>query len=131
MVDAAVDVLRRVPLFADLDAAEIQLLADSMQERTFRAGHTVTAEGEGGDGFFVVERGEAEVIVQSEPRGTIGPGDCFGEVALLMGSERTATIRATTDLQCYELTSQDFAAIVEGNPAIAWKLMQSMADRLS
>lgn len=131
MVDAAVDVLRRVPLFADLDAAEIQLLADSMRERAFRAGHTVTAEGEGGDGFFVVERGEAEVIVQSQPRGTIGPGDCFGEVALLMGSERTATIRATTDLRCYELTSPDFAAIVEGNPAIAWKLMQSMADRLS
>lgn len=120
----------RVPLLADLEPDEFQLLADAMAPQTFHAGDVVTAEGAGGDGFFVVESGEAAVNVQGVTRGAIGPFDCFGEVALLMGSERTATITATTDLHCYRLTSDDFRAIVEGNPAIAWKFMQSMVDRL-
>jgi CRP-like cAMP-binding protein len=131
MTDAAIDVLKRVPLFADLDAAELQLFGGPMRKRTFRAGETVTAEGAGGDGFFVVDAGEAQVAVQGEVLGSIGPGDCFGEIALLMGSERTATITAVTDLDCYGLTAAEFSAVVEGNPTIAWKLMQSMTDRLS
>jgi len=83
----------RVPLLADLEPEEFQLLADAMVPQIFHAGDVVTAEGAGGDGFFVVESGEASVNVQGEKRGAIGPFDCFGEVALLMGSEmnRTAT----------------------------------------
>lgn len=131
MADGAVEVLRRVPLLADLESAEIQLLADSMLHRSFGAGDVVTAEGAGGDGFFVIEEGEAEVVVQGVVRGRIGAGDCFGEVALLMGSERTATITATSDLHCLALSTADFRDIVEANPAIAWKFMQSMVDRLS
>ena len=120
----------RVPLFADLDQAEIEVLAESMRRRTFPAGDTVTTEGAPGDGFFVVESGEAEVMVQGQRQGTITSGDCFGEIALLMGSERMATITATSDLHCYGLTPSDFRAVVEENPSIAWKLYQSMADRL-
>jgi monovalent cation:H+ antiporter-2, CPA2 family len=130
-VNGASTVLKLAPLLADLDDDEIQVLAGAMQPRTFRPGEVVTAEGSGADGFFVVESGEAGVTVQGESRGSMGPGDCFGEVALLMGSERTATITATSDLHCYALTPADFGEIVEGNPAIAWKFMQSMADRLS
>jgi CRP-like cAMP-binding protein len=125
------DVLARVPLFVDLDESELQVLADSMWERTFLAGEVVTAEGEPADGFFVVESGEADVTVQGQRRSTCGAGDYFGEIALLMGSDRTATITATSDLQCYGLSPADFRVIVEGNPTIAWKVMQSMAERLS
>ena len=125
-----VSVLSLAPLLADLEPDEIQVLAAAMQPQTFRAGDVVTAEGAGGDGFFVVESGEGSVSVSGEVRGSIGPGDCIGEVALLMGTERTATITATTDLHCYGMTSADFRDIVEGNPAIAWKFMQSMVDRL-
>jgi CRP-like cAMP-binding protein len=128
---AAIDVLMRVPLFADLDESELELIADSMRERTFRAGDDVTVEGGAADGFFIVESGEAEVTVQGEPRGTMRPGDYFGEIALLMGSERTATIKAASDVHCYGLAPADFRTLVEGNPSIAWKVIQSMAIRLS
>ncbi len=131
MSGASTDTLVRVPLFADLDQSELQLLADSMRERTFAAGETVTAEGTSADGFFIIEAGEAEVTVNDEPVATMGAGDYFGEIALLMGSERTATITAASDLHCYELSPEDFRVIVEGNPTIAWKVMQSMAERLA
>lgn len=127
----AVTVLKLAPLLADLDDDEIRILADAMHPALFRAGDVVTTEGTGADGFFVVESGDAGVTVQGEPRGTMGPGDCFGEVALLMGSERTATIIALSDLRCYAMDADSFTEVVEGNPAIAWKFMQSMADRLS
>ncbi len=130
MARASVDTLRKVPLFAGLDQRELRQVADSMQERRFPAGSTVVREGAAGAGFFIVEEGEAEVTVGGEPRGTIGPGDYFGEIALLTGSERTATITARTDMLCYGMTSWDFRPLVETNSAIAWKLLTAMADKL-
>jgi CRP-like cAMP-binding protein len=122
--------LKKVPLFADLDERELEQIAGSMRERTFGAGDTVTEEGAGGAGFFVVESGEADVSVDGEPRGTIGAGDYFGEIALLTGSDRTATITATSDLHCYGMTPWDFRPLVESNSTIAWKLLTAMADKL-
>jgi CRP-like cAMP-binding protein len=119
-----------VPLFADLDDRELSQIADSMRERRFSAGDTVTQEGAGGAGFFIVADGEAEVTVEGQPRGTIGPGQYFGEIALLTGSDRTATIKATTDMVCYGMTPWDFRPLVESNSAIAWKLLTAMADKL-
>jgi CRP/FNR family transcriptional regulator, cyclic AMP receptor protein len=126
----SLDVLQRVPLFAGLERKELEQIAESMRERTFSAGQTVTEQGAGGAGFFIVESGEANVSVDGQQRGTIGAGDYFGEIALLTGSERTATITATSDLHCYGMTPWDFRPLVEGNPAIAWKLLQSMAEKL-
>jgi CRP-like cAMP-binding protein len=127
----SVDALQRVSLFSDLDRKELQAVADTMRERTFSPGDTVTAEGSGGAGFFVVADGEADVMVDGQKRGTISPGDHFGEIALLTGSERTATIVAKTQLRCYGMTPWDFKPLVEGNPTIAWKLLQSLAQKLS
>jgi CRP/FNR family cyclic AMP-dependent transcriptional regulator len=130
-VAAPVEVLQRVPLFAGLERRELQSIAETMRERTFPEGETVTEQGAGGAGFFIVESGEGQVSVDGQRRGTIGPGDYFGEIALLTGSERTATIVATTDLHCYGMTPWDFRPLVEGNPQIAWKLLQSMAEKLA
>jgi CRP-like cAMP-binding protein len=126
----AIEILSRVPLFAELEPDELQLIARAMRERTFSTRETVVTEGAPADGFFVVERGEAEVLAAGEARGTLGPGEYFGEVALLMGSPRTATVRAATDLSCYVLTPLDFRTIVESNPTIAFKVLQS-ADSVS
>jgi CRP/FNR family transcriptional regulator, cyclic AMP receptor protein len=122
--------LKRVPLFAGLDNKEIQQIADSMRERHFKAGDTVTQEGAGGVGFFVVESGEADVTVGGETRGTVGPGDYFGEIALINESPRTATITARTDMACYGMTPWDFRPLVETNSTIAWKLLTAMAEKL-
>lgn len=131
MPGAPIDALRRVPLFEDLDDAELQSIADLMNEANVPAGGIVTAEGGPGDGFFVIESGEAEVTVDGEPQGTMSAGDHFGEIALLLGSNRTATVTASTELRCYALTPWDFRTLVEGDPSIAWKVMQSMASRLA
>ncbi len=127
---ASAAVLKKVPLFADLDARELDQISGSMRERRFAAGDTVTQEGAGGAGFFVVESGQAEVSVDGQARGSIGPGDYFGEIALLTGSDRTATITATSDMLCYGMTPWDFRPLVESNSAIAWKLLTAMAEKL-
>jgi len=127
---APIEALRRVPLFEDLDETELQSIADSMNEANVPAGAVVTAEGGPGDGFFVIERGDAEVTIEGKPQATMTAGDYFGEIALLLGSSRTATVTATTDLRCWALTPWDFRELVEGDPSIAWKVMQSMAARL-
>ena len=129
MAQAASDLLQRVPIFHGLEARELERIAGSMKQRTFRAGDTVTAEGQGGVGFFVIESGEARVTIGGKDRRTLGPGDYFGEVALLTDSPRTATITAETDLRCYGMTSWDFKPLVETHSSIAWKLLQTMAKK--
>jgi CRP-like cAMP-binding protein len=127
VADGAVDLLQRVPLFSDLDRKELERIAASMKERTFSEGETVTAEGSSGVGFFLIESGNAKVTIGGEERRRLGPGDYFGEVALLNETARTATITAETDLKCYGLTSWEFRPLVETHGSIAWKLLQAMS----
>ena len=127
---APAEVLQRVPLFADLDRRELQSLASSFKERTFSAGETVASEGSGGVGFFIIDQGTARVSRRGEDISTLGPGDYFGEIALLDEGARTATVTAETELRCYGLTSWEFRPLVETNAGIAWKLLQALAKRL-
>jgi len=127
---ASVDILKKVPLFAGLDKRELEEIASSMRERRFKAGDTVTQEGAGGVGFFVVEEGEADVSVGGESKGSVGPGDYFGEIALINESPRTATLTARTAMLCYGMTPWDFRPLVETNSTIAWKLLTAMAEKM-
>lgn len=127
---ASTDMLRKVPLFAGLDEKELQEIAASMRERRFSEGDTVTQEGAGGVGFFVVEEGRADVSVGGEIKGSVGPGDYFGEIALINESPRTATLTAATDMLCYGMTPWDFRPLVESNSTIAWKLLTAMAEKM-
>jgi len=129
-MSAPVELLERVPLFSGLDRHHLETLARSFKERTFSAGQTVAAEGSGGVGFFVIESGEASVTVGGEDRSALGPGDYFGEVALIDEGIRTATVTATSDLKCWGMTSWEFRPLVEGNASIAWGLLKVMAHRL-
>ncbi len=130
MAEAPVELLQRVPLFADFDRGDLQRLARSFKERTFDAGSTVAREGKGGVGFFVIESGGATVSVRDEERAKLGPGDYFGEIALIDDGARSATITADSDLHCYGLTSWEFRPLVESNASIAWKLLETLAKRL-
>ncbi|HZD87102.1 MAG TPA: cyclic nucleotide-binding domain-containing protein [Gaiellaceae bacterium] len=130
MTKAPVETLKKVPLFAGLDDRELQQIASTLRERRYGAGDAVTQEGSGGAGFFVVEEGEADVTVGGEQRGSIGPGDYFGEIALLTDSPRTATLVARTDMLCYGMTPWDFRPLVESNSEIAWKLLTAMAEKM-
>lgn len=130
MAGPSVELLQRVPLFAGLEPRELERLSGSFKERTFSAGESVAAEGEGAAGFFVIESGEAVVNVHGEDRGRLGPGDYFGDIAMIDQGDRTASILAESDLKCYGLTFWDFRPLVESDARIAWPLLQAMAKRL-
>jgi CRP-like cAMP-binding protein len=124
MASETVDLLRKVPLFSDLDNRELQEIAGSMKRRTFSPGQQIAVEGESGVGFFVIEDGEARVTVHGDEVRRLGPGDYFGELALIAQSPRTATVTADTDLKTFGMTFWDFRPLVEDTPGIAWKLLQ-------
>jgi len=131
MAEAPVELLEQIPLFDGLSRNDLQRIAPSFKERRFSARETVAAEGAGGVGFFVIGEGTASVDVHGDQRGQLGPGDYFGEIALIdEKARRTATITATSDLTCYGLTAWEFRPLVESNAEIAWKLLQVMAKRL-
>ena len=131
MAAAPTELLAQIPLFEGLSHGELERIGRSFKERRFSVGDTVAAEGAGGVGFFVIGEGTASVDVHGEQRGRLGPGDYFGEIALIDDqARRTATITADSDLTCYGLTSWEFRPLVETNAQIAWKLLQVMAKRL-
>ncbi len=129
-MSAPIELLKRVPLFESLDQQQLEMLSRTMKDRTFRAGQTVATEGQGGVGFFVIEDGDATVSVGGEEKRKFGPGDYFGEIALIDDGARSATITADTDLRCWGLTPWEFRPLVESNAAIAWSMLQTVAKRL-
>jgi CRP-like cAMP-binding protein len=130
MPGAPVEVVRRLPLFADLNKREVAQIARLFKERRFSEGETVAKEGAGGAAFFLIDSGEARVSVRGKNRTTLKPGDYFGEIALIDGGARSATITAASELVCYGLTFWDFRPLVQENAAIGWKLLQSLAKKL-
>jgi len=122
--------LQRVQLFADMDRRQTEQIARLLKERRFAKGETVIREGSGGAAFFLIDSGEAAVSSNGVHLATLGPGEHFGEVALIDGGPRSATVTATTDLICYGLTFWEFRPLVERNGTIAWKLLQALAQRL-
>jgi CRP-like cAMP-binding protein len=131
VANAPVELIERIPLFAGLDNRELKAVAGSMKDRVFAAGSTVVEEGQGGVGFFVIESGTAKVSVGGAEVRTLGPGDHFGEIALIADTPRTATITAETELVCFGMTVWDFHGVVESNSSIAWKLLQTLARQLA
>lgn len=125
-----VGALQRVRFFADMDRRQTEQIARLLKQRRFAKGETVIREGSGAAAFFIIDSGEAAVTSQGQPLNTLGPGDHFGDIALIDGGPRSATVVATTDLVCYGLTFWEFRPLVERNPTIAWKLLQALAKRL-
>ena len=128
-MSAPVEALRQVPLFSNLDKKDLDQLSRQMHERRFPEGAEVTTEGATGAGFFVIAEGNADVSIAGEHRTTLGPGDHFGEVALIDDGVRSASITAATDLLCYGLTPWEFRPFVEDHPQVAWALLETLARR--
>ena len=130
MAGAPVDAVQRVPLFSELSRGEAEQVARLFKQRSFTAGETVAREGSGGGAFYLIESGDAVVSVAGKERRTLGPGDHFGEIALIDEGARSATITAVTDLRCHGLTYWDFCPLVQGSAEISWKLLQSVVKNL-
>ena len=127
---APVELINQVPLFADLDGKELKQLAGTFKERDFQAGQMLVGEDSGPSRFFVIGEGTASVTVHGDERASLGAGDYFGEIALVDGGVRTATVTATSDIKVYTLTLWEFRPLVDQNSAIAWKLLEAMAKRI-
>jgi CRP/FNR family cyclic AMP-dependent transcriptional regulator len=130
-VTAPAEVLRTVSLFKSLSDRDVERLADVFRERDFSEGDVILSEGETGVGFYVIGDGTVNYDIEGKEVGVGGPGDYFGEVALISDTPRSATVTAASDVTVYGMTLWDFRALVEENPAVASELLQVMANRQS
>jgi len=126
----SVELIRGVPLFADADEKFLDRLAAEFIERTYAPGEAITEEGAAGRTFVVIERGEATVTVHGQEVGKLGPGEAFGEMALIDKSARSATIKADTEVHGYQLPVWSFRPLVESHPEMAWALLEALAERV-
>jgi Pyruvate phosphate dikinase, AMP/ATP-binding domain/Cyclic nucleotide-binding domain len=128
--EVSAESLMRVPLFADLPEADRDAVARLFTQRTFAAGETVTKEGADAAAFYIIESGTATVTVGGAFRRTLSPQDHFGEIALIDGQPRSATVTVDTELVCQGITLWDFQPLVQRNPTMAWALLQTVAGML-
>jgi CRP-like cAMP-binding protein len=124
------DLIRRVPLFAETDDAFLDELAAEFNGRTYAPGELLAEEGEPGRTFFVIESGEATVVVHGNDVRKLGPGDSLGEMALVDKSARSATVRADTEVRGYQMPVWSFRPIVESHPEMIWALFVALAHRI-
>jgi CRP-like cAMP-binding protein len=126
----SIELIRGVPLFAQADQKFLDRLAGEFIERTYAPGETIAEEGESGRTFVVIESGEVTVTVHGQEVGKLGPGDAFGEMALIDKSARSATVKADTEVHGYQLPVWSFRPVVESHPEMAWALLESLAGRV-
>jgi len=126
-----VDLLRGLPMFAPLPLAVTELLSTELRPQDFASGSVVMKEGDPGEEFHVIASGSATVTVGGRPRPSLGPGDCFGEIALLRDIPRTATIVATEELHTLALRREEFLAAVSGSAMSSVAAESLVSERLS
>lgn len=128
-----VAMLREVPLFEGLSSRHVRRIAQLATEVTFRAGRTIVERGVRGDAFYLILDGRAKVYRSVVPGGRIlarlGPGDFFGEMALLDGGPRAATVVAETPLAAMRLSRPAFRRLLQKEPAVAVRVLEEMARR--
>ena len=127
--DTKVESLRRAPLFEGLSKADLGKLAKVTEDLDVPAGKVLCKEGQIGHEFFVIVDGEAEVTKEGKTLGMLGPGDFFGEIALIEHTRRTATVTAKTPLRFFVLTSQAFWGLIETSPGVERKVLLALAKR--
>jgi CRP-like cAMP-binding protein len=131
---AHADLLRRMPLFAELDAQQIRLIAAQLREETYEPGDTVMRQGEIGETFFVIESGRLQVTVSQNGDEKViaerGPGEYVGEIALLLEVPRTATVTAMTRTKVLALQREDFNRLVADHLYVSRELERDTSRRL-
>jgi CRP/FNR family transcriptional regulator, cyclic AMP receptor protein len=122
--------LTEIPLFSACSKRELQTVSGLTTALTIPAGKVVTSEGQPGREFVVILEGKATVSISGTEIATLGRGDFFGEIALLDGGPRTATVIANTDLVARVISHAEFSQMLEDVPTMARKLLVGVAARL-
>jgi CRP/FNR family cyclic AMP-dependent transcriptional regulator len=129
VADTRIERLRSVPLFASCTDKELSFIASRVDEVDIPAGQVLTKKGESGGDFFIILEGKAEVEA-TEGKRALGPGDFFGEIALLDNGPRTATVKAATPMRCLVLGHEQFRDVLHQNGDIAVKVLRAVTQRL-
>jgi CRP-like cAMP-binding protein len=126
-----IELIKRVPLFAQCSKAELARIATIADEIHFPAGKTLTREGEPGLEFFVLVAGNVAVHQGKRKVNELGDGDFFGEVSVIAGTPRTATVTTTAPSRMLVVTDRDLTRLLRDSPGIHAKVLQAVAQRLA
>lgn len=129
---------RKIPLFAECTTTELLRIEKKMQRVSFNVGAAIFSRGEVGDALYVIRDGEVEVMAPGMEEGDADaavarllPGDLFGEMALVMGQPRTATVRAATEVKCLRLPREYFEELMRDDSVLALKVYKQLTIILS
>jgi CRP-like cAMP-binding protein len=122
--------LMNVPMFQDLPARQLESIARSTRERVYEPGAVIVRQGDPGVGFFLITEGQVEVSHDGHAIRELGPGEFFGEMALMEERPRTATVTARVRTKCLQLVRWDFRALLKENPDLAVKMLEVVVQRL-
>lgn len=129
--NAKVELIRKIPLFKHCSSRELGEIATIADELDLKEGTKLTREGKAGLEFFVLVEGTADVVMGEKSVNTVRPGDFLGEIALITGGPRTATVKATSPVHVLVITARSFRTLLEKHPEIQRKVLLSMAERLA
>jgi CRP-like cAMP-binding protein len=121
--------LRDIPFFATLSEADLDGVLQVGAPASFQPGQAIVEEGQPGDAMFVVVSGDAEVDVGGRFH-RLGPGDFFGEMALIASKRRSATVKATTQVEALRIPADGFRSFLMEHPAIALAMLEALVERL-
>ncbi len=124
------EILKNVPIFRDFSERHLKAVANMTRTQTFDAGEVICSEGQSGVGLHIIEDGDVEVKVGGQTRRQMGAGAFFGEIALLDGGARSATVTATRPTTTISLAAWDFQGLLEKHPEIATNMLPELCRRL-
>jgi len=124
------DILAGFTLFWDLQTPQLLGVAGAFEEVVFPAGERILRQGLTGSGFFVILDGMADVRIDGQQRATLGRGDFFGEVSILLGEPPTADVVATTTLRCIQIAGSAVESFLVDHPRVMFRMLQAQARRL-
>ena len=128
--EAVIAMLEKNPLWAGLDRKDLKAIVKASEERKFETGDVILGKGEGGVGFYLIVDGSVEVKSDSDILAKLGPGQFFGEMAVLDNQPRSADVVAAEPSRCFIVSEWSFKALISENPKIALKMLQELVRRL-
>jgi CRP/FNR family cyclic AMP-dependent transcriptional regulator len=128
--DEIVDALAGMALFADLSTPQLQGVAHIFEEGWFPAGQKILRQGLTGSAFYVILEGEAQIVIDGQPRATVGKGEFFGDISILLGEAPVADVVAKSPLRVLSLAGPQVESFLKAHPTVMYRMLQSLARRL-
>ena len=123
-------ILRGVPLFTGMTDRALEAIGDLVSERRFETDEDLVRQGDPGDSFLILRDGTASVLLDDRRVHELGPGDFLGEISLIDGGPRTATVRATRPIHALVIGREDFATLLERHPSVRLELLMALTARI-